>query len=137
MKGAEKQERIRAANERLATLPLMKIKDAEIMPNVLALHNQIEYSDSVCFFMVQHFADGLEVVDVSENVELVTGVPKVDFLGRKLSDIEKSDDSDPNQVLASLGRRATTKKLIINEREFLALIWKEGNNTYGEYLIRL
>ena len=130
----EKKARIEDINQHLSS---MQITDAVMLPNVWELHRSIMKSNKICFFMLMHLRDGLKVTSGSDNIEEVTGLPKEAFVGKYLYEIEKQDQSNGEHLLSQLQRRAISKKININGNDFLVLMWKEGHNSYGEYMIRL
>ena len=130
----EKQARIDDINQHISS---MHITDAIMLPNVFNLHRAVLKSDTCCFFMLMHLTRGLKVTDASDNVTEVTGLPKEAFVGKYLHELEKEDQSNPEHLLSELQRRAVSKKIRINGMDFLVFMWKEGHNSYGEYLIKL
>lgn len=130
----EKRARIEDLNQHISS---MHITDAVILPNVWELHRNLLKSNKMCFFMLMQFTDGIKVTSCSDNVPDVTGLPKEDFLGKYLNEIEKDDNNNKEELLSNLQRRAVRKIIKINGNDFLVLIWKEGHNSYGEYMIRL
>lgn len=130
----EKRSRIEDLNQHISS---MHITDAVMLPNVWELHRRLLKSDKMCFFMLMQFTDGIRVTDCSENVKRVTGLDEDYFMGKYLNQIEKDDNCNTDELLSELQRRAVSKIVTINENQFLVLMWKEGHNSYGEYMIRL
>jgi hypothetical protein len=130
----EKKARIEDINQHLSS---MQITDAVMLPNVWELHRNLLRSDRMCFFMLMQMRDGIKVTDASDNVYEVTGLPRDAFVGKFLHDLEKEDMSNPDDLLSQLQRRAVSKIIKVNGNDFLVLMWKEGHNSYGEYMIKL